>query len=128
MSSRRQALRARVSEPRFRARLEIDRDDLQVRKPASDAFQATDLEGVLGPPNGGQVIVTGCDTEFCIDSTVRSALARGDRVTVPSDGHSLVDRAHLSAARIIEHHNAIWSTPGGLAGDLTVCACAEILG
>ncbi len=107
--------------------LEVERDDLEVRKPASDAFQSTDLEAVLGAPSGCDVIVTGCDTEFCIDSTVRSALARGYRVTVPEDGHSLIDRAHLSAEQIIEHHNAIWSTPGALAGSLAVCKCSEIL-
>lgn len=94
---------------------------------SSDAFQSTDLEAVLGAPSGCDVIVTGCDTEFCIDSTVRSALARGYRVTVPEDGHSLIDRAHLSAEQIIEHHNAIWSTPGALAGSLAVCKCSEIL-
>ncbi|MCG8456103.1 MAG: isochorismatase family protein [Holophagales bacterium] len=108
--------------------LEVERDDLQVRKPGSDAFGSTDLEVLLGEPKGRNVIVTGCDTEFCIDSTVRSALARGYQVTVPRDGHSLVDRAHLSAEKIIEHHNAIWSTPGALGGLLTVCRCSEIPG
>ena len=107
--------------------LEIEEGDLQIRKPASDAFQSTDLEAVLSELKARDVIVTGCDTEFCIDSTVRSALARGYRVTVPSDGHSLVDRAHLSAEQIIEHHNAIWSTPGAFAGPVTVCQCSEIL-
>jgi nicotinamidase-related amidase len=107
--------------------LEIERDDVQLRKPASDAFQATSLEAVLGTPEDNNVIVTGCDTEFCIDSTVRSALARGYHVTVPEDGHSLIDRPHLSAQQIIEHHNAIWSTPGALAGPVTVRKCSEIL-
>ena len=108
--------------------LEMEPDDLQIRKPASDAFQSTDLETALGAPGGSNVIVTGCDTEFCIDSTVRSALARGYHVTVPEDGHSLIDRAHLSAKQIIVHHNAIWSTPGALAGPVTVCKCSEVLG
>ena len=107
--------------------LEVEPNDTLLRKPASDAFQDTDLESILGKPESCKLIVTGCDTEFCIDSTVRSALARGYRVTVPEDGHSLVDRPHLTAEQIIAHHNAIWSTPGALAGRLRVRPCGEIL-
>lgn len=107
--------------------LEIESSDLRLRKPASDAFQAPDLLETLGPPEESNLIVAGCDTEFCIDSTVRSALSLGYRVTVPSDGHSLPDRPHLTAPQIIQHHNAIWSTVGALAGPVTVRESSEIL-
>ena len=107
--------------------LEVETADLLLRKPASDAFQATKLDNVLGPPEECSLIVTGCDTEFCIDSTVRSALARGYHVTVPEDGHSLTDRPHLTAEQVIMHHNAIWSTVGALAGPVKVCKASEIL-
>jgi len=107
--------------------LDVEPADIELLKPASDAFQGSDLETVLGPPDQTELIVTGCDTEFCVDSTVRSALALGYAVTVPADGHSLTDRPHLTAEQIIEHHNAIWSTPGALAGRVTVLECSEIL-
>lgn len=107
--------------------LEVESADLLLRKPASDAFQATKLDEILGPPEECSLIVTGCDTEFCIDSTVRSALALGYRVTVAEDGHSLTDRPHLTAEQIITHHNAIWSTVGALAGPVKVCKASEIL-
>lgn len=107
--------------------LEVESNDLMLRKPGSDAFQGTELEAALGEPGRKKIIVTGCDTEFCIDSTVRSALARGYDVTVPEDGHSVTDRPHLSAQQIITHHNAIWSTAGALAGPVTVRKCSEIL-
>jgi len=107
--------------------LEVEPGDLLFRKAASDAFQGTELEAVLGSPGEAGVIVTGCDTAFCIDSTVRSALALGYEVTVPEDGHSLTDRPHLSAEQIIKHHNTIWATAGALAGPVTVCKCSEIL-
>lgn len=107
--------------------LEVESGDLMLRKPASDAFQGTELEAVLGAPTASHVVITGCDTEFCVDSTVRSALALGYDVTVPEDGHSLAERPHLTAEQIIRHHNAIWSTPGALARPVTVCKCSEIL-
>jgi hypothetical protein len=43
------------------------------------------------------------------------------------DGHTTSDRPHLSARKIIEHHNAIWAdfiAPGGPA---VVCRCADVL-
>lgn len=107
--------------------LHVEPDDVHVSKPASDAFHETDLVKMLGAVEETTVIVTGCDTEFCVDSTVRSALAHGYPVIVPSDGHSLVDREHLSAEQIIRHHNAIWSTPGALIGSVRVCRCSEVL-
>ena len=70
-----------------------------------------------------RLIITGCATDYCVDTTVRSALARGWPTIVPSDGHTTVDRPHLSATQIIAHHNAIWAdflAPEGLRG--SVCA------
>jgi nicotinamidase-related amidase len=107
--------------------IDIGPDDLFIQKMASDAFQSTKLEVILNEPADSKLIIAGCDTEFCIDSTVRSALARGYDVTVPEDGHSLPDRPHLTAQQIISHHNAIWSLPGALAGPVTVQKCSEIL-
>jgi hypothetical protein len=46
----------------------------------------------------------------------------------PSDGHTTADRPHLSAAKIIEHHNAIWSdfiAPGG--GPAKICTCDAVV-
>jgi len=45
-------------------------------------------------------------SEFCVDSTVRGALAHGYPVTLVSDGHSTLDNGALRAAQISAHHNA----------------------
>lgn len=100
--------------------------DATVRKTACDSFLGTDLERVLASRGLRDLVITGCATDYCVDTTVRAALARGYRTIVPSDGHTTADRPHLSAAQIIAHHNAIWRdfiAPGGPA---TVCACAEV--
>jgi nicotinamidase-related amidase len=102
-------------------------EDLVVHKMASDAFQSTKLEASLEKPVDSKLIIVGCDTEFCIDATVRSALTRGYDVVVPEDGHSLPDRPHLTAQQIISHHNAIWSMPFAHAGPIAVRKCSEIL-
>ena len=100
--------------------------DQIVRKTACDAFLYSELEGLLTDCEIDHVIITGCATDYCVDTTVRSALARSYATSVPSDGHTTLDRSHLSAEQIIAHHNAIWSdflAPGGPA---RVCPCAEV--
>src|SRR3546814_15769874 len=71
-----------------------------------------------------RLILAGCATDYCVDTTVRAALARGWRTTVPSDGHTTADRPPLSAAKIITHPNAIWADFTPPAGPAPVCPCA----
>jgi nicotinamidase-related amidase len=100
--------------------------DVTVRKTACDSFLRTTLDEVLAERDIRDLVITGCATDYCVDTTVRTALARGYRTIVPCDGHTTADRPHLSAAQIIAHHNAIWRdfiAPGGPA---KVCACAEV--
>ena len=100
--------------------------DYVARKASCDAFLDTKLEEIIEQAGVEALIITGCATDYCVDTTVRSALARGYPTIVPSDGHTTSDRPHLPATKIIEHHNAIWSdfiAPGGPA---ILCACAEV--
>lgn len=106
--------------------LEARPSDRFVRKSACDAFLGTDLSEILRSSSVEQLIITGCATDFCVDTTVRSALAQGYRTIVPGDGHTTADRPHLSAEKIIEHHNTVWSEFLSPAGAATVCASAEV--
>ncbi|WP_323796067.1 isochorismatase family protein [Nisaea sp.] len=100
--------------------------DMVVRKTSCDAFLETGVESLLEQENIEQVIVTGCASDFCIDTTIRSALARRYATLVPSDGHTTADRPYLSAAKIIEHHNAVWSDFLSPIGPARVIPAAEI--
>jgi nicotinamidase-related amidase len=106
--------------------LDVRDGDLIVRKTVCDSFLDTTLDAALQSRAIERLIVTGCATDYCVDTTVRSALARGYATIVPQDGHTTADRPHLTARQIIEHHNAIWAdfiAPGGPA---TVCACSDV--
>ncbi len=100
--------------------------DPRVVKSACDAFLGTDLKAMLDARGVDRVIITGCATDYCVDTTVRAALAQGYPTTAPSDGHTTADRAHLAALKIIAHHNAIWADFISPAGAATVCRCNEI--
>jgi nicotinamidase-related amidase len=108
---------------------ELDRrpDDLVVRKASCDSFLETDLEDVLTRLGAETVIVTGCATDFCVDTTIRSALARRYITVVPTDGHTTANRRYLGAVQIMEHHHAVWSDFIAPAGPARLTTCSEIV-
>jgi nicotinamidase-related amidase len=100
--------------------------DTVIRKRSCDAFLGTTLDAFLRDKAIDRLIVTGCATDYCVDTTIRSALGRGIATLVPSDGHTTCNRPHLAADRIIEHHNAIWADFLAPRGPATVQPCADI--
>jgi len=82
--------------------------DLLVRKQACDSFYETDLADLLEQHGARQLIITGCATDFCVDTTIRAAASRNYEVVVVKDGHTTRDRSHLDAKSIITHHNWMW--------------------
>jgi nicotinamidase-related amidase len=94
--------------------LSVAPGDLRVRKTRNDAFFGTTLQSDLRRAGVDRVLVAGWATDFCVDATVRSAVALGFRVIAVADGHTLSDRPHASAEGVIEHHHWIWR---GLLGD-----------
>jgi nicotinamidase-related amidase len=106
--------------------LEVRPNDTYIRKTACDAFLGTSLENVLRESAIDRLVITGCATDYCVDTTVRSALGRGWPTIVPSDGHTTLDRAHLRATQIIAHHNAIWADFLAPRGPALVQPCAAL--
>jgi nicotinamidase-related amidase len=88
--------------------LERGPDDVIVCKSACDAFYSTDLAVVLDSRKVTRLIVTGCATDFCVDTTVRAAISREYQVVVAADGHTTADRPHIDAAVLIQHQNWLW--------------------
>jgi nicotinamidase-related amidase len=91
------------------AELRRDASDVVVHKTLNDPFAGTDLQARLQTIAPDRVLVTGWATDFCVDATVRSAVANGHHVVAVADGHTLSDRPHLDAAAVIRHHNWVWS-------------------
>ena len=52
-----------------------------------------------------RLVICGFQSEFCVDTTTRRALALGYPVTLVADGHSTLDNSVLTAAQIAAHHN-----------------------
>jgi nicotinamidase-related amidase len=78
-----------------------------IHKKACDSFFETTLAGELESRGIGKLIVAGCMTQFCVDTTVRRAVSLGYDVTLVSDGHMTADFGELTYGQIIAHHNAL---------------------
>jgi nicotinamidase-related amidase len=85
--------------------LEVRGSDVFLRKVASDAFHGTDLHELLRSRCITDLIICGLQSEFCVDTTTRRAMALGYPVRLVSDGHSTIDNGVLSAPQITAHHN-----------------------
>ena len=82
------------------------RGDHVLEKTASDSFYRTELDALLKRLGVKRVVVTGMQSEYCVDATCRAALSHGFDVTLVADGHT-TGRSHLSAETVIDHHNRV---------------------
>jgi nicotinamidase-related amidase len=92
------------------ADLDVAATDILLRKTASDAFHKTDLHTMLQARGVTSLIACGLQSELCVDSTVRRALALGYPVTLVADAHSTIDNGVLTATQISAHHNVTLSS------------------
>jgi nicotinamidase-related amidase len=103
--------------------------DVVLDKDSADSFLGTTLDDVLAEHAVQRVVVTGYATEYCVDSTARSALSHGYDLTLVADGHSTPDRPDgvvPSAAQIIGHHNVTFGIIQYAGRTITVVPADEI--
>ncbi|WP_397536514.1 cysteine hydrolase family protein [Rummeliibacillus pycnus] len=86
--------------------IKVPSDAVIFDKLATNSFYGTPLLEYLKDKNIEHLVIMGCQTEYCIDTAVRTATINGFDVTLVSDGHSTTDSKILSAEQIIRHHNA----------------------
>lgn len=107
-------------------RLAVQPEDFRIRKTGSDSFYRTELHSVLQAREISNLVVCGLQSEFCVDSTVRGALALGYPVTLVADGHSTLDNGVLSAAQISAHHNATLENLGSYGPRATATPSEQV--
>ncbi|MFS0782782.1 isochorismatase family protein [Bacillus sp. 1P06AnD] len=76
-------------------------------KAATNSFYGTPLNAYLQHKGIEHLVIMGCQTEYCIDTAVRTATINQFDVTLIADGHSTCDSPILTAEQIIHHHNHI---------------------
>lgn len=107
--------------------LNIERTDTLIDKYANDVFYDSELQSKLTELNVTELFITGCATDFCVASTIQSALTKDYNITVVSDGHTTGERPHLTAEKVIEHYNWVWQNMIPTKGDIKVKSTKEII-
>ena len=79
--------------------------DLFVRKRTPDSFLRTDLQALLAERGVRHLTICGYSSEFCVDTTTRSAAAKGYAVTLAADAHTSDDKPHATGQQIRTHAN-----------------------
>ena len=89
--------------------IETAAGDRFVSKTLNDPFFETSLQVELADLQPDRVLVAGWATDLCVDATIRTAAALGFKVVAVADCHTVSDRPHLSAEKVIEHHHWVWA-------------------
>ena len=82
-------------------------EDLVIQKWSPDAFHETNLQDQLKAKGIEKLVITGNQTEMCVDTTCRRAYSLGYKVKLVKDAHGTWDSEDLSATQIIGHHNKV---------------------
>jgi nicotinamidase-related amidase len=98
-------------------------NDLMVKKYRSSGFWGTNLDMLLRSNGILSVIVTGCTTEGCVESTARDALFNDYYVVVAEDCVASDDPAQHDASMLLMRHRfdiatsdeilGVWTAAGG---------------
>jgi nicotinamidase-related amidase len=81
--------------------------DLYVEKKTPDSFYETDLQEILDKEKIDEIYLCGLQTDFCVDTTCRSAFGKNIKAFLVEDAHSTYDTENITAEQIIKHHNKI---------------------
>ncbi|WP_205410275.1 isochorismatase family protein [Aquimarina longa] len=106
--------------------LKTNSTDIFIDKYANDVFYKSKLQSKLIDLNINELFITGCATDFCIESTIQSGLTKNYNITVVKNAHTTGDRPHLKAIKVIEHYNWVWKNMIPTQGKVTVKSCHQI--
>ncbi|PFG05307.1 nicotinamidase-related amidase [Bacillus sp. es.034] len=81
--------------------------DVFIQKTTPDSFYNTSLNDELKKQGIEHLVITGIQTEACVDTTCRRAFSLDYKVTIASDAHSTWDSQDITAQQIINHHNGV---------------------
>jgi nicotinamidase-related amidase len=103
--------------------------DTVLDKDSADSFLGTTLDDLLREKTVRRLVVTGYATEYCVDSTSRSALSHGYDLVLVADGHTTPERpagTGPTAEEVIAHHNTTFGIIQYAGRSTSVTPAAQI--
>lgn len=87
-----------------------EKDGKVFDKQYNSAFFKTGLKDYLDDMGISTVILTGLQTEYCIDATCKSAFEHGYKVIIPAETNTTFDNEYLTGENLYKFYNyKIWN-------------------
>ena len=87
-------------------------DDLRIYKTEPSSFVGTPLQEKLQEMEIESLVITGAQTDMCVNATSNDAAGKGYDVTLVSDSHTTVDTPSQTAQQIIDEKNSQFASLG----------------
>ena len=87
-------------------------DEIRIYKTHSSSFVETDLQAQLEALGTKTIIVTGAQTNYCVNATSNAGVELGYKVTLVSDAHTTEDTETEQASELIEAKNTSFARIG----------------
>ncbi|MCY0899090.1 MAG: cysteine hydrolase family protein [Firmicutes bacterium] len=107
-------------------RLRPEPSEPVIHKRASDSFYETPLESLLRSWHVTTLIVAGCQTPYCVDTTCRRAVTLGFNVWLVADAHTTDDQGPIPPDVAIAHHNYVLDGFGTDRATISVLPSGEL--
>ena len=87
-------------------------DEIKIYKTQPSSFEETDLSDHLKSLNIDTLVITGAQTNYCINATSNAGIELGFEVTLVSDAHTTEDSETEKAIDMIEAKNSTFAKIG----------------
>ena len=87
-------------------------DDMRIYKTESSSFVETDLQAQLESLGIKSLIITGAQTDYCVNATSNAGVELGYQVTLVSDAHTTEDSETKTANDLIDEKNSTFAQIG----------------
>ncbi len=92
----------------IQSRIAPAKGEIVVQKSTPDGFHETDLQEKLSSLGVKRLIVSGIQTDLCVEATSKRAGQLGYEVVVVEDAHTTYDQGGRTAREIIEEYNGMF--------------------
>ncbi len=71
----------------------------------NSGFKETGLKEYLWSKRIGTLVITGMQTDYCVDATIKVAFEFGFKVIIPENTNTTIDNARIKASQLYEYYN-----------------------
>jgi len=102
------------------------KDEKQYFKTENSCFSNKEFASYLKEKGEDTLIITGLQTNFCIDATIKSAFDNGYKVIVPKGANSTFNNEYMSSVTTYKYYNE-WIWPGRFADCIDVDVVIKLM-